>query len=256
LRIAYTADLHLEFLTSNLQKKFAREFLVQDLAGMFCVQLDKTACDFAVVAGDTSHCVADVARFFSEVDKSVSKPIYVVLGNHDYWNWQSSLVRNYEELPNKNVGDIETWFRDKFSQFKNIKLLIAGDKYYYEDLKIIGDCGFSAYNNRFNFRQGIYRATINNAIQEKELTDRWRNFYKRETFTDEKTLIITHHPPTDWGQTYEPDYDERFYIFGHVHDIDERVSSGVEITKTGNYYGDAANGYSKSGIEFKVVVLY
>lgn len=177
MKTAYTGDLHLEFLASNLQEKFNREFSVKDLAEMFCNELAKIECDFAVVAGDTSHCPADVVRFFAEVDIRATKPIYVVLGNHDYWNWASSLVRNkYEDLPHKNVEAIEKWFKDKFR----------------------------------------------------------------------------------WGFGYD-DFDDgsenRYYIFGHVHDIDTRTCSGVEIVKKDNFYGDAANGYRKSVIEFKVAML-
>ena len=256
MKIAYTGDLHLEFLASNLQERFNREFSVKDLAELFCSELCKLEHDFAVIAGDTSHCPADVIRFLSDVDKNISKPLYVVLGNHDYWNWTSSLTRNkYEDLPPKNVWDIEEWFKESFRKFKNIKLLVSGDKYIHDGLMIIGDCGFAAYNYKFNFRNGIYRGVIHCAQQEKDLSDRWREFYKKEAFSGDKTLIITHHPPTDWGCDYNDESSERFYIFGHVHDIEARTCAGVEIIKRGNYFGDAANGYRRSCVEFKVLEI-
>jgi predicted phosphohydrolase len=259
VRIGYTGDLHIEFLVSNLQEKHNRDFSIEEIALMFCDALNKVECDIAVVVGDTSHCPADIVRFFDAVDKKTSKPIYTVLGNHDYWNFESSIVpSDSEELPEKFVEAMEEWFKEKFAKYKNIKLLIAGDKHKHGGIKIIGDCGFSGNNFKFNYRQGIYRGTINNAIQEKELTDRWRKFYEREAFKGEKTLIITHHPPTDWGHGYD-DFDEgsenRYYIFGHVHDLDERTSADVEIVKKDNYCGDAGNGYRKLNIDFKVVEI-
>ena len=255
MKIAYTSDLHIEFLVNNLQKKHKREFSVQESAEMFCVALSKIECDFAVVAGDTSHCVADIILFFSEIDKQVSKPIYVILGNHDYWNWQSSLVRRkYEERPYE-IESIEEQCKTEFAKFKNIKLLVAGDKHTQNGLTIIGDCGFAAFNNSFNCRNGIYRSTLKDWYKEKALTERWVKFYKSAAFTGDKTLIITHNPPTDWGYNYEPKDDNRYYIFGHVHDVDARTCTGAEIITKDNYYGDAANGYRKSDIEFKVLEI-
>jgi len=84
LRIAYTGDLHLEFFASNVQERHNSEFSVSDIAEMFEAELHRIEYDFAVVAGDTSHCPADVARFFEKVDSLTTKPIYVALGNHDY----------------------------------------------------------------------------------------------------------------------------------------------------------------------------
>jgi len=255
-KVAYTGDLHLEFLVSNLQEKYNRDFSIKDVAEIFCAELHATEHNFAVIAGDMSHCPADVIRFLEEVDKDAPKPIFVILGNHDYWNWASSIVCNANaDLPSKNVQDIETWFKTKFSKFENIKLLIAGDKYVQDGIAIIGDCGFAAYNYKFNYRNGIYRGTIHTAQEEKDLSDRWRKFYEQEAFSGDKTLIITHHPPTDWGYNYEDEGNERVYIFAHVHDIDTRTCTGVEIIKQGNYYGDAANGYHKHDAKLKVLEI-
>jgi len=81
LKIAYTGDLHLEFFASNVQERYNREFSVSDIAEMFEAELSKFEYDFAVVAGDTSHCPADVVRFFEKVDSLTTKQIYIVLGN-------------------------------------------------------------------------------------------------------------------------------------------------------------------------------
>lgn len=253
VKVAYTSDLHIEFLVANLQEKHNREFSSQEAAEMFCAELDKVKCNFAVVAGDTSHCVADTILFFSEINKRIRKPIYVVLGNHDYWNWQSSLVRQkYEERPYQ-IETIEEQCKAEFAKFKKMKLLIAGDKYIQDCITVIGDCGFAAYNHKFNCRSGIYRNTLRDWHKEIELTKRWVEFFESVAFNGGKTLIITHNSPTDWGCDYEQKDDNRYYIFGHVHDIDARTCTGVEIIKKDNYYGDAANGYDKSEIEFKVL---
>jgi predicted phosphodiesterase len=248
-KIAYTGDLHLEFAKN-------KDVSIKDVAGIFCDALAKVECDFAVVAGDTSHCPADVVRFFAEVDKLVTKPVYTVLGNHDYWNWASSIVKNqHEELPNKSVEEIEAWLKKKFAKFNNVKLLVAGDKFTHGDITIIGDCGFSAYNTRFNWRNGIYRGTINSESEERYLTNRWRNFYEQEAFNGGKTLIIAHHPLTDWGYGYDDGDKNRHYIFGHVHDLDARTATSVEIIKKGNYHGDAASGYYAKDITFKTLEI-
>ena len=151
------------------------------------------------------------------------------------------------------MEEIEKWLKDKFSKFKNVKLLVAGDKFRHKDLTIIGDCGFAANNPRFNYRNGIYRGAILTESDERYYTNRWRHFFEQEVSSGGKTLIITHHPPTDWGHNYETKHNNRYYIFGHVHDIDARTCAGVEIIKKANFYGDAANGYMKDKFEIKVL---
>lgn len=257
IKIAYTSDLHLEFLDKNLRAQNQGAFFtIPHLAEMFCNALKKVKCDFAVVAGDTSHCVLDIVLFFSEIDKRVKKPIYVVLGNHDYWNWPSSLMRHKHAVhPKGNVKDIETWMREKFANFKQVELVIAGDIYTYKGLKIIGDCGFAIYNRNFNYLSGIYRGTITKHSEEKHYTHRWMNFYRQETEKNEKTLVITHHPPSDWNHDYWDKNLNHTYIFGHIHDMDIRRATGKEIVKRGRYFGDAGNGYNTAEIVFKTVEI-
>lgn len=154
-----------------------------------------------------------------------------------------------------SVWAVEEYYKMKFEEFKNIKLLIAGEKFIQNDIAIIGDCGFSAYNSIFNCGHGVYRNTIRSLQQEKELSDRWLKFFLQETKNENKLIIVTHTPPADWGSSYSDiDQNERFYIFGHVHDIDNR-NTDLKIIKQDNYHGDAANGYHKDNFEFKILEI-
>lgn|GEM_PF-5208183 len=261
-KIAYTSDLHLEFLISNVQERLNKDISIENVAEMFCDALAKVECD-CVVAGDTSHCLADILLFFSEVDKRVDKPIYTVLGNHDFWNWKSSIRPEQKSVSlYSGIKPIEKYCKKEFAKFNNVKLLIAGTKFEQDGITIIGDCGFSARNSKFNCRNGIYRDTLRTWYMELELVDRWHDFFEKKIKRTKSLLVITHTPPTDWidNELFQIVNENcilknQYFIFGHVHDINSRTSAGVKIIRENNFYGDAANGYNAKEITFKTMEI-
>lgn len=72
MRAAWITDPHLNFLTVDQIKEFAS-------------YVDATDSDVAIITGDIaeSQCLVSVLTIFAEV---CLKPIYFVLGNHDFWH--------------------------------------------------------------------------------------------------------------------------------------------------------------------------
>lgn len=76
MRLAWTTDIHLNFVDAETRRRFLNE-------------LDQDA-DAVVITGDIgeSH---DVCRYLTEIEQALKRPIYFVLGNHDFY--RSSIVR-------------------------------------------------------------------------------------------------------------------------------------------------------------------
>ena len=279
MKAAYISDLHIEFLKNNWQKKNQKEISVESIADLFILSFNKIDCGFGVIAGDISHCKEDNVKFLKHIDANISKPIYVTLGNHDYWDWHSSFDPSvkYEDRHKwrgMSIEAQEAWYSKQLSGCNRIRLLItdkilteAGSKYLTENLGrndllwIIGDCGFSAYNPQFNASNGIYRDALRFREKERDYCDRFRTYYSNIVFQineankergrNDKLLVITHTPIGDWGG-YTIEEDNVFYICGHVHDCHHNEA---EIVATDRYKGDAGNGYNKSDFEFKTLEI-
>lgn len=269
LKVAYISDLHLEFIARNNDVKWARIVDIKDIAQMFCDALKAVEYDIVVIAGDISHSPFTVDLFLSYVDELVEKPVYFCLGNHDYWNWEHSIgykdtqfdphgKSGYKLSPDTIYG-VEGFFETR--KYKNIKFLMAGKACTEQSTTIIGDCGFCGYNPKFNCTHGIYRDILRNPEKERELTLRWKNFFKHvldNKKDGENLLVITHTPPTDWGWNKSTEVNGVFHIFGHVHDHHHHEVQQYTITApNGEYgaFGDAANGYRKIDFEFKTLTI-
>jgi predicted phosphohydrolase len=268
-KVAYISDLHLEFFAENVKKQFGNDTTIKDMADMFCKQLNATEHNFAVLAGDVSHCCFTVTGFLSFVDEQIKKPLYFCLGNHDYWNWSSSFGYHdkhdpydmgYRLSPNTIAG-VEEYFENEINKLKHVKFLKAGKTYKFKDITIIGDCGFCAFNNAFNCKHGIYRGILAWIEKERELTLRWKDFF-RQTLESKKPkgklLIVTHTPPRDWGWNTHTEEQGVFHIFGHVHDCHNGEAQEYTIEDPdGKFgaYGDAANGYERHDFNFKVLAI-
>jgi 3',5'-cyclic AMP phosphodiesterase CpdA len=79
MRLAWLTDLHLNFL--------ARE-----AADAFCASLAEVAADAFALTGDIGEA-PDVARHLNALDSYVERPVYFVLGNHDFYRGSFAGVR-------------------------------------------------------------------------------------------------------------------------------------------------------------------
>ena len=70
MRLVWLTDIHLNFLQSCQRRQF--------------LQTVKEAADAVAVSGDIGESV-DVAQYLSEMGEVIQKPIYFVLGNHDFY---------------------------------------------------------------------------------------------------------------------------------------------------------------------------
>jgi len=80
MKLAWLTDIHLNFINDVARQKFYQEIV-------------NTECDGVVISGDIAEapCLVDI---LNEMKNHINKPIYFVLGNHDYYRGQINEIRN------------------------------------------------------------------------------------------------------------------------------------------------------------------
>src|SRR5258706_14509089 len=89
MQYAWLTDIHLNFLDDEARQKFYQEIV-------------NTKCDGVLISGDIAEapCLSDI---LNEMANCINKPIYFVLGNHDYYKGQINEVRDtIKSLTKKN----------------------------------------------------------------------------------------------------------------------------------------------------------
>lgn len=79
-RLAWATDLHLEFCNDAQVEAF-------------CAQLTASAPDALLISGDTGQAPT-VLEYLRRLERSVSCPVYFVLGNHDFYRGSIAGVRS------------------------------------------------------------------------------------------------------------------------------------------------------------------
>lgn len=78
-KLAWLTDIHLNFLEVDAQKKFYQT-------------IDQTDSDAILITGDIAEAT-DVCEILNAFNEQTNKPIYFVLGNHDYYSGSVANVR-------------------------------------------------------------------------------------------------------------------------------------------------------------------
>lgn len=92
MKLAWTTDIHLNFLEAGERQGFYQDIL-------------STQCDAVLITGDIAEAPS-VSDLLKEIADQVNKPIYFVLGNHDYYRGRvdevkaeiTELTKTYDKL--------------------------------------------------------------------------------------------------------------------------------------------------------------
>ena len=80
MRLAWLTDIHLNFLHPDLTDEFLQEVRAGEP-------------DAVLISGDISEA-HDLRHYLEQIDDLLQRPIYFVLGNHDYYHGSIATVRN------------------------------------------------------------------------------------------------------------------------------------------------------------------
>ncbi len=79
MKLAWLTDIHLNFLDDDARKQFYRQIVT-------------TNSDAVLISGDIAEATS-VSDILTEMAAYINKPIYFILGNHDYYRGQINEVR-------------------------------------------------------------------------------------------------------------------------------------------------------------------
>ncbi|KTC64696.1 phosphoesterase (plasmid) [Legionella adelaidensis] len=80
MKLAWLTDVHLNFLNADERQKFYQEII-------------NTKCDSVLISGDIAEAPS-IKYILQELSDFIEKPVYFVLGNHDYYRGRVSEVRS------------------------------------------------------------------------------------------------------------------------------------------------------------------
>lgn len=188
MRLAWLTDIHLNFLDD-------------DARGVFYQEILNSHCDAVLISGDIAEA-HNVVKLLSEMAGYVKKPVYFVLGNHDYYRGQVSEVRDaminltngHDKLfwlPASGVHELadnvillgqDGWADGRFGDYQNSRVAI-------NDSRMIAD---------------LFQAKIHGKLQildkMQELADADALLLQRElnlaaSKEPRKIIVLTHVPP-------------------------------------------------------------
>lgn len=182
MKLIWLSDIHLNFLNERLRKEF-----YETLKG-----------DAVVISGDIGES-QNVVSLIREMEFHTNKPVYFVLGNHDYYgsgvkNVRKKIQKNLYGWLGKNEGHplskdvfltgIDGWGDCRLGDYANSSLIMS-DWLYISDLRKAYGMGY--YKDPL--RLTLQRLADNDADQLKKNVEQAIKWHYR------KIIIVTHVPP-------------------------------------------------------------
>ncbi len=245
--IVFISDLHFDFTKGKYNAKAATQMKDDFIRFVKEQYADSLLC----LAGDFFNDYKKTLSFVKELEQNQVLGFFV-LGNHDYWN---NGTKSHTDII--NLFDTENLANQYF------RFLVTGRKYYYNDICIIGDTGWTS------FRRGKRRVALKRFLglpdakkvrdfstkKIIDMHDEWVTFANGVLKQEEKVLILTHFPMADFTEKDEDCWwssqtsligENSWRIFGHTHEDkqqqDNNVSSqrGYENSSNGDlqHFGD------------------
>lgn len=188
MNLAWLTDIHLNFIDKNQRKIFYQEIV-------------KTQCDGVLISGDIaeSPCLEDI---LNEMASYINKPIYFVLGNHDYYRGQIARVReamialtgidnNLFWLPASAIKQInkdtvlvgqDGWADGRFGDYQNSTAAI-------NDSRMISDLFQVKILGRTQLLEKMQQ------LADADVNCLKENLFKAASKNPKKIIVLTHVPP-------------------------------------------------------------
>lgn len=109
MKFAWLTDIHLNFIDDDKRNLFYKKIIA-------------TGCDGVLLTGDIAEAPS-VNKILQEMGKSLEKPIYFVLGNHDYFKSSIHDVRQTVTKTTENNDSLFWLPASNIFYFKNTALL-------------------------------------------------------------------------------------------------------------------------------------
>lgn len=188
MKLVWLTDIHLNFIDENARQRFYQDII-------------NTKCDGALISGDIAEapCLEDILK---EMANFIKKPIYFILGNHDYYKGQINVVRDTMTalthnhsmlfwLPVSGVQQLSNdvflvgqdgWADGRLGDYQNSRAAL-------NDSRMIADLFQEKIISRFQLLEKMQKLADTDALQLKN------DLEKAVSQNPKKIIVLTHVPP-------------------------------------------------------------
>jgi predicted phosphohydrolase len=217
--IVFISDLHFDYTAGKYRPSDAAK---RQQAFMDFIKGYYSNCVLCL-AGDYYDNYQETLSFIKELEENRIVGFFV-LGNHDYWNDRT-----------RSHDDIIRIFNSETRNNNYFRFLVAGKKFYINDVCVIGDTGWTSFISKshdVSLEQFMSLPDVNKVrgFQPKKIReghDKWIAYANRILSSEKKVLIVTHYPMLDFthkpwdcwwsSETKLAKLDNYWCIFGHTH---------------------------------------
>lgn len=196
MNLAWLTDIHLNFIEENARQAFYQKII-------------DTKCDGVLISGDIAEapCLTDI---LIEMADQVKKPIYFVLGNHDYYRGNVNEVREIVTTLTKKHDQLFWLPASGVQQLNNNTILLGQDGW--------TDGRLGDYQNS---RVSINDSRMIADLFQEKILGKFQLLKKMQQLADEdamrlqddliqvisqhpkKVIVLTHVPPFKEASLYE-----------------------------------------------------
>ena len=188
--IIFISDLHFDYTKHRFKAKAAPQMKDDFIAFV----KEKYSESILCLAGDYFDNYENTLSFMKEMEEKRIAGFFV-LGNHDYWNDCT-----------KSHNDIISLFSSEMCANRYFRFLSTGSKYYYRDICVIGDTGWTSFRrdghevelSQFMGLPETRRVKDFSPHRIIALHDKWASFANDVLSVEKKVLIVTHFPMVDF----------------------------------------------------------
>jgi predicted MPP superfamily phosphohydrolase len=196
MQYAWLTDIHLNFIDDVARQKFYQEIV-------------NTKCDGALISGDIAEapCLIDI---LNEMAEYIDKPIYFVLGNHDYYRGQiqevhvlmTELTKNNDKLfwlPASGIQKLDNntlligqdgWADGRLGDYQNSRVVL-------NDSRMIADLFQEKILGKYQLLEKMQQLADADAVKLQN------DLKEAVSQNPKKIIVLTHVPPFKEACLYE-----------------------------------------------------
>ncbi|MHB1947356.1 MAG: metallophosphoesterase family protein [Gammaproteobacteria bacterium] len=188
MQYSWLTDIHLNFIDDVARQKFYQEIV-------------NTGCDGVLISGDIAEapCLVDI---LNEMVRYIDKPIYFVLGNHDYYRGQiqevhdamTALTKEHDKLFWLSVSGMQKldnntfligqdgWADGRLGNYQNSRVVL-------NDSRMIADLFQEKILGKYQLLEKMQQLADTDAIKLQN------DLKQAVSQTPKKIIVLTHVPP-------------------------------------------------------------
>lgn len=188
MQYAWLTDIHLNFIDDVARQKFYQEIAT-------------TKCDGVLISGDIAEAPS-LSPILSEMVNYINKPIYFVLGNHDYYKGQinevrdavTSLTKEHDKLFWLSVSGIQKldndtlligqdgWADGRLGDYQNTRVVL-------NDSRMIADLFQEKVLGKYQLLEKMQKLADADALKLQN------DLKQAVSLIPKKIIVLTHVPP-------------------------------------------------------------